>query len=130
MTTPVAPCANCGFVLAGGKDWSFINPNYCVHTDAQRYCSSCSEWWYRVGMEPSWDEGLCEHEDCPDCAASHCESTNCAAPDDYRDDLIEVPVAEDSRVMMRLCPTCHGKWAKARRDEDPPDHDDEIGVGR
>ena len=67
------PC--CGFGLVG-DDWGTLegtNPSYstdaCVHVTGERYCSSCSTHWYRLGADDSWDMDGCASAICPECVA-------------------------------------------------------------
>jgi len=68
-------CCHCEFTpVALGADWGYLNgPNwsdYCCHVSAMRYCASCSQNWWRVGLEGDWDVDGCGHEDCPECVTA------------------------------------------------------------
>jgi len=73
-TCDAAKCCHCGFVpFAPGADWGILDgprcSDYCEHVHAMRYCNSCSDRWWRVGLEPDWDIDGAAWKDCPESAA-------------------------------------------------------------
>lgn len=73
-------CRECGYNPQSGEDWGYLDgPRWvdtCEHVAGQRYCDSCSAYWWQVGMKPDWDVDGCKRQECPDCMVANAEAAS------------------------------------------------------
>ena len=75
MATNDGRCGNCGYESrAAGAGWGYVagpvRSDACEHAPALRYCPSCQENWWRVGLAPVRSIIGPAQEECPACAAA------------------------------------------------------------